>query len=482
MKRTAALILLLLAAACRSVAEPPTETAATPAFLPTGASTLESPTAQITKTAEGQATAAQQRNLYILKAVFDYQARSLAVYEQIDFVNNTAQTLTELPLLVEAKNLRADFNLVELSGAKVGGFQFDATEIRVELSQPLLPGQTNLLELKYELHLPKQASWLGWTGRQFNFIDWYPTVPPFSAEAGWLIHPPAPVGEHLAFDSSDFEVRIQIVNGPPSLVIAAAAPGVQNPQGINFSLYNARRFAWSASEEYRTLQMEQDGVQVTAYVFPEHMDAGRAALATSKQALGVYTMLFGPYPYESLTIVEGDFFDGMESDGFFFLDTRYFDMYSGGAQNYLTMLSAHETAHNWWYGSVGNDPANEPWLDEALAIYSEELYYENLYPDLVSWWWQFRIYDRRPAGPVDMNIYETKDFLVYVAAVYRRGAEFLHTLRITMGDSAFFDFLWDYASQGAGRIMRAEDFFYILGNATSEDLKPIISEYFGRQQ
>jgi hypothetical protein len=479
MKRTALLGLLLLVAACTAVAAP-LEAVATATIGPSHTSTI--PIAPITETATIPTKVVPQRSLYILKAVFDYEARSLAVYEQIDFVNNTSGTLTELRLLVEAQNLRTNFNLLGLSGANVSDFKKKNAEIQVELAQPLLPGQTTLLELHYELHLSKQSSWLGWTGRQFNFIDWYPYIPSFSAETGWLIHASWPVGEHLVFDSSDFEVQIQIENGPSGLVIAAAAPSVQNPQGASFSLYNARRFAWSASDEYRTLQTEQDGVQVTAYVFPEHLAAGRVALATSARALNLYQQLFGPYPHESLAVVEGDFFDGMESDALFFLDTRYFGMYNGGAQNYLTMLSAHETAHNWWYGSVGNDPALDPWMDEALAIYSEELYYENIYPDLVGWWWQFRIYDRQPAGPVDITIYETNDFLVYVAAVYRRGAEFVHALRISMGDRAFFAFLQDYAGQGASRIMTADDFFSVLGNATSEDLEPIISEYFGPQE
>jgi aminopeptidase N len=31
---------------------------------------------------------------------------------------------------------------------------------------------------------------------------------------------------------------------------------------------------------------------------------------------------------------------------------------------------AHEVAHRWWYGLVGNHSVYEPWLDEALATYS----------------------------------------------------------------------------------------------------------------
>ena len=32
----------------------------------------------------------------------------------------------------------------------------------------------------------------------------------------------------------------------------------------------------------------------------------------------------------------------------------------------------HELAHEWWYALIGDDQAQEPWLDEAFASYAEE--------------------------------------------------------------------------------------------------------------
>ena len=37
----------------------------------------------------------------------------------------------------------------------------------------------------------------------------------------------------------------------------------------------------------------------------------------------------------------------------------------------------HETAHQWWYGMVGNDEYQYPWLDEALTEFSTILFYDN---------------------------------------------------------------------------------------------------------
>src|SRR5699024_2251727 len=36
---------------------------------------------------------------------------------------------------------------------------------------------------------------------------------------------------------------------------------------------------------------------------------------------------------------------------------------------------AHEIAHQWWYGVVGNDEFNEAWIDESLTEFSTALFF-----------------------------------------------------------------------------------------------------------
>jgi aminopeptidase N len=36
---------------------------------------------------------------------------------------------------------------------------------------------------------------------------------------------------------------------------------------------------------------------------------------------------------------------------------------------------AHELAHQWWYGIVGDDEYNSPWLDEGFTDYATDLYF-----------------------------------------------------------------------------------------------------------
>jgi len=419
-----------------------------------------------------------ERTLYSIDAVFDFEAHFLIASQSIRYVNQSEEQLNELILLSFAHQYGANLQVTALNradGGVVDLVQDTEGRWRLHLFDPLLPNHEVELHLTFTLVLPNANGPLGWNARQTNFIDWYPFIPPY-IPFDWIEYEPGAVGEYQVYESADFSVQLDILNAPGTLIVAAAGSPLEG--GLDFSLQNARRFVWSLSSQYSRLESRQNGVSVSIYFLEDQRDAAEAALEVAKQALEIYSDLFGPYPYQSLSIVEATFPDGMESDGLFFLDQFYFQTYSYDRRNYLTALTAHEIAHNWWFGLVGNDQAREPWLDEALATYSELLYYEKAFPDLVAWWWEFRIDRFEPSGWVDSTIYEHKEFSPYVHAVYMRGAQFLGEVREAIGDEAFFVFLREYADLGAGRIVSAEEFLGKLTTASTFNLTPIIDKYF----
>jgi aminopeptidase N len=181
-------------------------------------------------------------------------------------------------------------------------------------------------------------------------------------------------------------------------------------------------------------------------------------------------------------VVEADFLDGMEYDGLYFLSNGFYNLYTGTPAEYLVAIAAHETAHQWFYGLVGNDQANEPWLDEALCTYSEQLYYENFHPEALDWWWAYRINYYNPQGWVDTNIYNPQGvaqaYSAYRSAVYFNGAVFLEELRQTIGDSTFLPFVKEYVSTNTQKLATGQSFFSLLVQATSIDVTPILEKYF----
>jgi hypothetical protein len=471
--------LLLALTACNLPASPTPLTLTTePALTPSV--TAESQSSELPSDMPQPAgeVAAARQPAYSLRVVFDYAAHNLSVEQSIDYTNNSADQLTDLLLIVEPERQRAGFTLQNLHMDRESGEPDASTgTLRIPFASPLAAGESVQIDLTYELTLPEGAGLLGWTERQSNLIDWYPYVAYYND--GWIAHEPAVVGEHGVYETANFDVRIEVKNAPASFTIAAPAPAQVEGSVWSYRLENARRFVWSASGHYRTVTAEQDGIPVTVYFYEEHRDAAEAALEVARQSLALYSELFGPYPYESLSMVESLFPDGMESDGLFFLDLNYFLTYNYTRQNYLTALTAHEVAHNWWFGKVGSDQATEPWLDEAFAIYSELLYYERFYPLLVDWWWNFRITNFAPVGAIDSSIYDHTGFSLYVHAVYMRGALFLRDLRAALGDDAFFTFLRAYSETYNGAVTSADELFALLAQHTNSDLTPIITEYFG---
>ena len=135
-------------------------------------------------------------------------------------------------------------------------------------------------------------------------------------------------------------------------------------------------------------------------------------------------------------------------------------------------------AHQWWYSLVGNDSATEPWLDEALATYSERIFYENNYPANISWWWQFRVNYFDPVGYVDTNIYNGGSFRLYTNAVYFQGAYFLDELRERMGYGNFSQFLKEYATRYSYGHATASDFFTLQREIVNVNISDLLSKYF----
>ena len=469
------------------------------AALPTATATT-APTA--TETPEPTATATipatvspPERTSYELNVTFTYDSRSAHVSERIRYSNASGDVLPDLRLMVELAAFRDLFHMGGIwwvdgeVETPVENATWQGQQIHIPLRQPLQPGQTAVLRVDYEFTLPSQSAVtgdrpmpIGFTTRQANLVDWYPFVPPYRSGSGWLAHPPAFYGEHLVFDLADFTVNLTITDQRDDLLVAASAPAEQEGDGLRFHLSAARNFVLSIGHEYAVSTEQVGDVTVSSYYFPVNERAGKRVLQTTVESIELYEELFGPYPHETLAVVEADFLDGMEYDGLYFLSKAFYNLHQGGVQEYLVAIAAHETAHQWWYGVVGNDQANEPWLDEALCTYTEHLYYERYYPEALNWWWQYRVNLDSPRGWVDTTVYShegaQQTYRDYRGAVYLNGAHFLHDLREGMGEEAFLDFLGDYAERNAGQIATGDGFFTLLAEHTSMDIAPLLEKYF----
>jgi hypothetical protein len=365
---------------------------------------------------------------------------------------------------------------VTQDGQGITNYTLKGQRLTINLSQSLAPNAVTTFILSFDLSLPPRSGEkpFGYLDNQINLSDWYPFIVPY--DNGWVLHNSWPFGEWLVYDAADYDVNLKVDD--PSVIVASSAPEQLNGNWMEYHLEAARTFVMSASNRFKVDDSAVGPVKIRSYYFSGDENASGAIVWMATQSLGLYEAKFGPYPYQSISMVETDVSDGQEYDGLVFLATKFYSQYNGTAKSDLIMIGTHEIAHQWWFGMIGSDQAEEPWLDEAMAVYSERIFYEYNYPNYGDWWWSFRVNYFNPSGYVNGSIYDYSTFSAYVDAVYLNGAKFLDALRTRVGDDAYFAFLKDYASRYAHKHVTADDFFATLRLHTSTDFSDIIQEYF----
>lgn len=411
---------------------------------------------------------------YEVNAALDWETKIVRVAEKVTYANLQPVDLQTLVFQVEANREPNIFFLQGVSfieGKNTDEVVLNGSRLTVPLPEALPENCQIALTINFELRLPVIADgfaagrlgYFGYTGRQVNLGHWFPTVAIYNRGLEWYTPAPSPLGEQNLAESSDFKAMLKLENAPDDIDVAG--PGSVRFLGENtweFGLKSGRDLALSIGRGFQRLsQLTDTGKVIEVYSLSDNSQndtASNHVLQATVQAVALYEELFGViYPYSRLVIVEGDFPDGMEFSGLAFVSEAWFRVWNRQPNDWLTVITVHEVAHQWWYALIGNDPATYPYLDEAFATYSEYLFFERYYPDQTSWWWDFRVNRHVLSGNVDSNVYQYGEVRPYINAVYLRGAQMLHTTRTELGDEAFFDWLMSYASTYQHQIATPKD-------------------------
>jgi len=427
------------------------------------------------------------REKYNIDVVMDYERHFMTVEETISYPNHTDTRLDSLTLAVAPNLVPNCFDLILLTvdNIPVTEYSLDKQRLDISLSSPLERDSTVQLTLRYTLSLPHlnqfdsiNAPLFGYTDMQVNLVNWYPFVVPF-INGEWVLHDPWWYGDYLVYPTADYTVNLLFVgSGEAAPVVAASGSAEKIVDFTRYTLKDGRAFAFSMSPNFEVSSMKTGDTTVSSYYLPAYRKPAEAAMRASAQAIEFFSEQFGEYPRPTYSIVQASLSDSREFSGLSFISRNFYQKYDGTSANYLTYVSVHAAAHQWWFDQVGNDPALEPWLDETLATYSERLFFESIHPDLLDYWQANRVDFFRPQGNVDAAIYDSENQDIYRQAVYFNGIYFFSDLRERIGEQAFHDFLEDYFAQSKRRIVTKEDFFRILEDHTTLDISDIINKYF----
>ncbi|MFQ5578535.1 MAG: M1 family metallopeptidase, partial [Anaerolineae bacterium] len=355
------------------------------------------------------------------------------------------------------------------------------TTLEVPLPRALAPGEGVDLALTYRLRVPPTArsgyGMFAYEGGILTLAGFYPTIPVFDRQ-GWHIEDTPPHGDAIYTDVALYDVTLTLPAGMAVVTSGDVLTATTHPDGtqaVHAFSGPMRDFFIAAAADYQRTGQTVDGVTVTAYFPAGHNSAGEFVLQTAAGALDVYGRAFGPYPYRALDVVAAPMpatLGGVEYPGVVVLARRYYD----SPDDLTEFVAAHEVAHQWWYGLVGNDPVNAPWLDEALTQYTAVYYFEQTYgpqrrAELVNrYFWtpynQLRRSgaDRAVAGPV-----YTFSEAAYGAVVYGKGPLFFEAVRDELGDARYLAALRAYAGDHRYGLAAPDDLLDVFRQAGGEN-------------
>ena len=315
------------------------------------------------------------------------------------------------------------------------------------------------------------------------------------------------VGDFVFNESSDYEVTIST---PPGIEVftSAAEKSVEADKSTQtFSASSIRDFAILAGKGLRSDQVDVEGVRVRSIYLSEHERVGKRALTTAAGAVRVFTSLFGALPFKTISVAEAPLVAGLgstEFSGLTIIASAFFvDFDSPAVRNLpeiireqrpsveesLEWTVAHLVAHQWWGGAVGNDPAKEPVLDEALSCWSSLVYYKSTYgeekaaavlEDQVRG--VYRLY--RTFGGDDMDAdrpaRDYRNTFQYAAIVTAKGALMFVELQRSLGDEKIYAALRNYYKANLFEIAQLDDLRSALVAEAPIEQRRLIARTFTR--
>jgi hypothetical protein len=441
---------------------------------------------------------------YIIDVIFYPEKEMVHAVQTVVFRNRTAGELSEIIFHVypEAfKSLKtAPFPMEELKYAYPEGFsegyinisnvtcgerkldfKKEGTLLKVNIPESLKPGEEIEIKIEFQEKVPFSPGRFGHGKNTYNFGNWYPVLCVYD-ENGWNLDPYYSIGDPFYSDIANFKVSI---TAPNSFTIAATGkPAKRITEGNTttwvFEAELVRDFAWVAGTDLRAISGKVGRTKINVFYFGDNEDAAKKALEYGKQALRFFNRYFGPYPYDEYSIVMSDFYiGGMEYPNLVLIDHNLLD-----DEVLLEYVIVHETAHQWWYGLVGNNQVKEPWLDEAITEYSTVLYFEGVYgrakgrevyQDFILYPYQFFELGNS-SGPILRPVSQFRSWGEYDAIVYKKGAIMLKELENRIGKSKMRKALRIYLRQNVFGNATTDDFANAVSGVMGTDFKEVIYE------
>ncbi|OQB25425.1 MAG: Aminopeptidase N [Firmicutes bacterium ADurb.Bin182] len=440
-----------------------------------------------------------ERSLYEIAAKLSKDGSTLSCIERITYVNTSNDTLYEIVLNTyanaflsekavsekEFKNVYGkEFSIggIEIERMSLNGFPCfykyknpDKTQLGVPLFLELEPGDRAEIILEFKLTIPKANNRFG-AGKNATMLG---NVFPIAAvyENGWRLDDYIPIGDPFFSETSDYKLAVQLPKEYMLLSTGSIVSTSASDETVTYYIAapGVREAALAFAADYAFVSRQSGTVTVNSSAKTESRALFAAEAAC--EALSVFSGLIGPYPYESLSVVQSDIGGGMEYPGLIMIGEECYGKYN---KEFGEFCIAHETAHQWWYAAVGSDQINTPWVDEALAEYMGFVYWREKYGEKEFERLWARYIGPKPDHlnhPIDAPLFEFSSVSDYAESVYRQGARMLRALNEKIGDKVFFMALKKYYERNFGKTASERDLAGAFMEASGEDLTGFFADW-----
>ena len=353
----------------------------------------------------------QQKVNYTIEVGLDTINQVLTGFETITYQNNSPNSLPEIYMHLwpnAYKNRNTAYAKQELENGNTAfyfasdadrGF-IDSIDFRVNdknvkwnftqqidiaiitLNEPILPGQSITIQTPFKVKLPKVFSRMGYENGHYCITQWYPKPAVYDVN-GWNPMPYLNQGEFYS-EFGSFDVKITV---PKNLVLAATGQ-LQDPSEKQWwrMLKNEKNYPHPAEGPLKTLHFKQDNVHDFAWFANKNysVDFDTVSLSNGKK---VETWLFAiskkgaPKGIEHLNDGVKYYSDKVGNYPYDIAQVVITPLEAGGGMEYPTITNCasldrttiiHEVGHNWFYGIIGSNEREHPWMDESINTYYEE--------------------------------------------------------------------------------------------------------------
>lgn len=482
----------------------------------------------------------QQEVDYVISVTLNDTEHSLRGNIQITYTNNSPDALNEMYFhlwpnayssrntgLGKQKRERGDFDLefseasdrgridsiaFSVDGVLVNHLLYDGQVdvVRFDLPSPLAAGASIEISTPFHVKIPSaDFSRLGHVGQSYQITQWYPKPAVFDRD-GW--HPMSYLNQGEFYSEfGNFDVSIALpqnyligatgelqTKSERSFLLEKAEFTESKPwkekendfpessaefKTLRYTQNNIHDFAWFADKRFNVIHQEfalESGKQVDGWVFftNAHAEAWAGSMEYLVDGTRHYSKYVGDYPYSQVSVVDGTLAAGGG------MEYPMVTVINGTSNKKgLERVIVHEIGHNWFYGILGSNERENPWMDEGVNSYYEDRFFKEKYPRGESNFikllsgegdgMQELAYRYTACRHQDQTLSISSDdysSVNYGAMVYSKGAMVMGHLNSVLGNDGFDEAMHSYFKNWRFKHPAPSDMRRSLEESTGQDL------------